>query len=41
MASPKRFTCRFCGRVPPAWLPVPKRPDGALLLGHLSQSHLT
>jgi hypothetical protein len=31
--------CRFCGALLPAWLPVAKRPDGALLLHHLSQHH--
>ena len=25
----------------PAWLPVAKRTDGAVLLGHLSQQHPT
>jgi hypothetical protein len=41
MAPRKRHRCPFCGRVLPAWLPAAKRPDGALLLGHLSQQHLT
>jgi hypothetical protein len=39
MATDKRFNCCFCGRVLKAWLPVAKRPDGAMRLGHLSQSH--
>jgi hypothetical protein len=35
----KRYRCRFCGVTLPAWLPVAKRPDGAMLLYHLSQQH--
>jgi hypothetical protein len=35
----KRYRCRFCGHDLPAWLPAAKRPNGALLLGHLSQQH--
>jgi hypothetical protein len=35
------YRCRFCGVILNAWLPVPKRPDGAMLLGHLSQQHPT
>jgi hypothetical protein len=35
----KRYRCTYCGRELPAWLPVPKRPNGAMLLGHLSQQH--
>jgi hypothetical protein len=35
----RRYRCRFCGRVLNVWLPVPQRPDGAMLLGHLSQQH--
>jgi hypothetical protein len=31
--------CRFCGTHFNAWLPVVKRPDAAMLLGHLSQDH--
>jgi len=34
-----RFKCRFCGAVLPAWLPVVKRPNGAMLLYHLGQNH--
>jgi hypothetical protein len=37
MTTRKRFKCRFCGTVPPAWLPAAKRPNSALLLGQLSQ----
>jgi hypothetical protein len=35
----KRYRCRLCGHVLPAWLPAAQAPDGALLLGHLSQQH--
>jgi hypothetical protein len=35
----KRYRCRFCGVVLPAWLPVAQRPNGAMLLTHLSQHH--
>jgi hypothetical protein len=35
----KRYRCRFCGHDLPAWLPVAKRPNGAMLLYHLSQQH--
>jgi hypothetical protein len=34
-----RYRCRFCGAVFSAWIPVPGEPDGALLLGHIRQSH--
>jgi hypothetical protein len=33
------FRCRFCGVVFSAGLAVPGKPDGALLLHHISQSH--
>jgi len=33
------FRCRFCGVTFSAWLAVPGKPDGALLLGHIRQSH--
>jgi hypothetical protein len=36
---PKRYRCRFCGTILPAWLPAAKRPNGAMLLTHLSQHH--
>jgi len=39
MARRRRYRCRFCDAVLPAWLPVAKRPEGAMLLGHLSQQH--
>jgi hypothetical protein len=35
----KRYRCRFCGYVFNAWLPAAKRPNGAMLLYHLSQLH--
>jgi hypothetical protein len=35
----KRYRCRYCGVELPAWLPVFKAPDGAMLLHHLSQDH--
>jgi hypothetical protein len=37
--SDKRFIGRSCGVVLPAWLSAAQRPNGALLLGHLSQQH--
>jgi hypothetical protein len=39
MAPHRRYRCRFCGRVLNAWPPVPKRPNGAMLLAHLSHQH--
>ena len=40
MSHPKkRYCCRFCGALLPAWLPVAKRPEGSMLLYHLSQDH--
>jgi hypothetical protein len=42
MTSPrpqKRYRCRFCGAVLPAWLPVAREPNGSMLLHHLSQQH--
>jgi hypothetical protein len=35
----KRYRCRCCGAILPAWLPIAKRPDEAILLYHLSQHH--
>jgi hypothetical protein len=37
--SGKRFKCRYCGRELPAWRPVARRPNGAMLLLHLSAMH--
>jgi hypothetical protein len=33
------YRYRFCGTHFNAWLPVAKRPDAVMLLGHLSQDH--
>jgi hypothetical protein len=39
LTPPKRFTCKLCGAVLPAWLPVPQEPNGAMLLHHLGRQH--
>ena len=39
MTTRKRFKCRFCSVLLPAWLPVAKRPEGSMLLYHLGQHH--
>jgi hypothetical protein len=39
MPPQKRYRCRFYGLVLSACLPMAKRPDGAMLLYHLSQQH--
>jgi hypothetical protein len=39
MRRRKQYRCRFCGAVFNAWLPAAERPDGALMLGHVSQRH--
>jgi hypothetical protein len=39
MATANRFKCKFCGAVLPAWLRVPKRPEGSMLLYGLGQHH--
>jgi hypothetical protein len=39
MTPPRRFRCRCCGIVLPAWYAVPGVPNGAMLLQHMSQSH--
>jgi hypothetical protein len=39
MTTNKRYRCRYCGAELPAWLPVAKRPNGAMLLYHLGQQH--
>ena len=41
MIPRKGFSCRLCGITVPAWLPVQRVPDGAMLLYHLGQSHPT
>jgi hypothetical protein len=40
MTTRKRFKCRSCSTLLPAWLPVAKRPEGSMLLYHLGQHHL-
>ncbi len=35
----KRYRCRLCGRELPAWLPIFRRMDAAMLLHHLGQDH--
>jgi hypothetical protein len=37
--SHRRYRCRFCGRLLPAWLPAAQRPNGAMLLHHLADMH--
>jgi hypothetical protein len=37
--SRRRYRCRFCAALLPAWLPVAKRPNGAMLLNHLAAMH--
>jgi hypothetical protein len=39
MTPHRRYRCRFCGLRLPAWLPAAKRPNGAMLLNHLSMNH--
>jgi hypothetical protein len=39
MSTRPHYCCRHCGVLLPGWLPVLKRPNGALLLGHLGQAH--
>jgi hypothetical protein len=39
MTARKRFKCQFCGVLLPVWLPAAQRPNGAMLLTHLSQHH--
>jgi hypothetical protein len=40
MTPRRRYRCRLCGRLLNAWQPIFQEPDGAMLLGHLSQHHL-
>jgi hypothetical protein len=37
----RHYRCRVCGMTLPAWLPVLQKPDGVMLLGHLSQYYPT
>jgi hypothetical protein len=39
MITRKRYRCRSCGTVLPAWWPVAQEPNGAMLLAHLSRQH--
>jgi hypothetical protein len=39
MTVRRRYRCRVCNCILPAWLPVAMRPDSAMLLYHLSQQH--
>jgi len=39
MTLHRRYRCRFCGRLLPAWLPAAKRPNGAMRLHHLDDWH--
>ena len=34
-----RYRCRFCSHILPVWLPAAQRPEGSMLLYHLSQHH--
>jgi hypothetical protein len=40
MISRRRYRCRFCSALLPAWFPVAKRPNSAMLLYHLGQDHI-
>jgi hypothetical protein len=39
MTPPRRYRCRVCEVILPAWYAVPGAPNGAMLLQHMSQSH--
>jgi hypothetical protein len=39
--TPRCYRCRYCGTVLPSWYPVPGKPNGAMLLHHLSARHPT
>jgi hypothetical protein len=41
MPQHKRYRCRYCGAILPAWYPVPGEPNGAMLLTHLGAMHPT
>ena len=41
MTNGRRFRCRFCGVALRAWFPVPGEPDGAMLLNHVAQAHVS
>jgi hypothetical protein len=40
MPPRKCYCCRVCGLKLPAWLPIPNRPEAAMLLHHLGAHHL-
>jgi hypothetical protein len=35
----KRYRCTYCGTILPAWLPMAREVNGAMLLHHLTQQH--
>jgi hypothetical protein len=37
MIPERQYCCRFCGHCLPAWLPVARRLDSAMLLHHLGR----
>ena len=39
MTPDRQYRCRFCGEDLPAWLPVARRPESAMLLNHLGVRH--
>jgi hypothetical protein len=39
MTVGKRYRCRYCAVILPAWLPAARAPNGAMLLDHLAQQH--
>jgi hypothetical protein len=39
MTTHRRYRCRCCDVILPAWYAVPGVPNGAMLLQHMSQSH--
>jgi hypothetical protein len=39
MTRRQRYHCRYCSHILPSWLPVAKRPNGAMPPYHLSQEH--
>jgi len=40
MSPSKRLKCCNCGALLPGWLPIPNRPESAMLLHHLGADHL-
>lgn len=39
MTTHRRYRCRCCEAVLPAWYPVTGEPNGAMLLHHIAQAH--